>query len=292
MKLGMLALAAIAAAGLFFVLYVAIKSYRDETSDFRRAPVPLISSQPEVTGIPDLAEVRFGGPAVPLAGWYAPSRNRAAIVLAHGTGADRSSLLAETRMLAATGFGVLALDFPGQGASGGRTYWGRGERAALVAAVDWLSRRPEVDSTRIGGFGLSIGGYILLQAAVAETRLRAIVLVSTPADIVEEVRLASNRWGLLSELPAVWALRRSGMPVDELRPPEVIASISPRAVFLLGGERDNWVPPASVRELFAVARDPRQLWIVPGGGHADFARAAPQEYAEQLNRFFAEHLLR
>lgn len=284
-------LTVVAMLGVAFVLRVTIRSYLGEASDFERAPVPRTSSQPEATGIPNLTEVRLDGPVKPLAGWYAPSRNRAAIVLAHGTGADRSSLLAETRMFAAAGFGVLALDFPGQGASGGRTFWGRGERAAVAAAVDWLTARPEVDPARIGGFGLSMGGYILLQAAITDTRLRAIVLVSTPANIVEELRFASNRWGLLSELPAVWALKRSGMPYRELQPRDIIGSISPRAVFLVGGERDNWVPQSVARELFIAARDPKRLWIVQGAAHTDFAKVAPQEYAEQLTRFFEEWLL-
>jgi dipeptidyl aminopeptidase/acylaminoacyl peptidase len=291
MKLGIGILVVIAVLGICFVLRVAVKSYLDEASDFKRASVPSISLHPEATGIANLTEIRFGTPAEPLAGWYAPSRNRAAIVLAHGTGADRSSMLAETRMLAAAGFGVLAIDFPGQGASAGQTRWGKNEREALTAAVDWLSARADVDDTRIGGFGLSIGGYILLQAAKSEARLRAIVLVSTPADMVEEVRVSSNRWGLLSELPAVWALKRSGMPYQELLPRDVIGSLSPRAVFLIGGEHDNWVPPATAYELFAAAHEPKRVWIVPGAGHANFAEIAPREYADQLSRFFTEYLL-
>ncbi len=291
MKLGILVMAVVATLGICFALRIAVRSYRDEVSDFERASVPAISSQPQATGIPDLTEVRLQRTGEPSAGWYAPSRNRAAIVLAHGTGSDRSSLLTETRMLAAAGFGVLALDFPGQGASGGRTLWGKDERDALVAAVDWLSARPEVDATRIGGFGLSIGGYVLVQAATTETRLRAIVLASTPANILEEVRVSNNRWGLLTELPAVWALKRSGMPFNELQPRDVIASISPRAVFLIAGERDNWVPQTTARELFAAAREPKQLWIVPGAAHTNFAEIAPQEYRERLSQFFADWLL-
>jgi dipeptidyl aminopeptidase/acylaminoacyl peptidase len=290
MKIGILVMAA--TLGICFVLRVAITSYLDEARDFRRAAVPAISSQPQATGIPDLFEVRMKGPVEPLAGWYAPSRNRAAIVLAHGTGSDRSSLLAETRVLAGAGFGVLALDFPGQGASGGHTLWGKAERDAIVAAIDWLSMRPDVDSTRIGGFGLSMGGYILLQTASTERRLRAIALVSTPIDMVEEVRVSSNRWGPLSAEPAVWALKRSGMPFRELQPVDIIASVSPRSIFVIGGELDSWVPPATTKDLFAAAGDPKRLWIVPGAGHTDFTTVAPEEYAQRLNQFFAESLLK
>jgi dipeptidyl aminopeptidase/acylaminoacyl peptidase len=290
MKLGLAV--AVIALGMAFALRIAIRSYLDEVSDFERAPAPEISRRPESAGIPGLAEVRFGRPDAPLAGWYAPSRNRAAIILAHGTGADRSSLLPETQMLARAGFGVLALDFPGQGASAGRTLWGKGEREAISSAVDWLATRADVDASRIGAFGLSFGGYIVLQAASIDRRLRAIVLASTPSDIVEETRLASSRWGALSEWPALWALKRSGMPYDELKPLDVIGSVSPRAVFLIGGAQDGWVPESAVRALFGAAREPKRLWILQNAGHGGFAVAAPAEYENALGGFFSESLLR
>ena len=37
-----------------------------------------------------------------------------------------------------------------------------------------LSRREEVDPNRIGGFGLSMGAYVLTQAAALDKRLRAV----------------------------------------------------------------------------------------------------------------------
>src|SRR6202011_3732713 len=99
-------------------------------------PAAEISRHPERAGIAGLHDVSFSADGEPqVAAWYAPSRNRAAVVLVHGTGSDRSSLLAETRILADAGFGVLALDLPGQGASGGKTLWGVPERHAISAAI-------------------------------------------------------------------------------------------------------------------------------------------------------------
>src|SRR5579864_3903519 len=103
------------ATGAVCAVRIARSYYRNELADFLRAPAPEISRHPERTGILGLHQVCFPArTGSSLAGWYAPSRNRAAVVLVHGTGADRSSLLAETRILAAAGFGALALDLPGQ----------------------------------------------------------------------------------------------------------------------------------------------------------------------------------
>lgn len=288
----MLGLAVIFLGGSFAVL-VAARSYLGERSDFERWPPAGISAHPQATGIAGLQEVSFRSTdGTTIAGWYVPSRNRAAVVLIHGSGADRAALLPETRILSHVGFGALALDLPGQGASGGRSQWGAAERHAVSAAVEWLAERTDVDADRIGGLGVSLGGLILVQAAVSEPRLKAVVLCATPTDIVTETRLASGRWGWLSSEPAIWALKRHGDQVEELQPVEIVGALTPRPVMIIGGQFDTWVPPSMTSRLYAAAREPKVLWIVPGGHHADFATVDLGEYSTRLTDFFSGALLR
>lgn len=291
MKIAVYAVAAALAVGVLFALRIAVSNYRGELGDYTRWPPNEISRHPERTGITGLREVFFSAPDEPrVAGWYAPSQNRAAIVLIHGTGADRASLLAETRILADAGFGVLAMDLPGQGGSEGQTRWGVPERHAIIAAVDWLAGQEGVDPERIGGFGLSMGAYVLAQAAVLDKKLRAVTLAACPNDVVEQNWVTSGKWGLLSQLPTYWALRASGQALDML-PKDVIGAIAPRAVFILGGTLDETVPEYMGRQLFAAAGSPKELWIVPGARHGDYVHVAPQEYRARLTDFFRRSLL-
>src|SRR5207249_567589 len=62
--------------------------------------------------------VTWSAAGATIAGWYAPSQNRAAVILTHGSSADRSQLNTEFTALARAGFGVLAFDWPGHGESG------------------------------------------------------------------------------------------------------------------------------------------------------------------------------
>ena len=292
MRIVLYALAVVLAAGVLCALRIALSSYRGELSDYKRWPAKEISRHPERTGITGLHEVSFaarGG--LRLAGWYAPSRNRAAIVLVHGTGADRSSLLAETRILTEAGFGALALDLPGQGASEGETKWGVPEREAIGAAVDWLSTQADVDAKRVGGFGLSMGAYVLSQAAVLGARLQAVHPGRMPQRCGgTELETSSGQWGLLTQLPTYWALRWSGQTLDML-PKDVIGAIAPRAVFILGGTLDEAVPEYMGRQLFTAAGNPKELWIVAGAGHGDYIHIVPQEYRSRLIEFFERSLL-
>ena len=58
---------------------------------------------------------------VELAGWYKPPLNGAAIILIHGAGGSREGMRPYAELLARHGYGVLALDLRGHGASAGRT---------------------------------------------------------------------------------------------------------------------------------------------------------------------------
>jgi uncharacterized protein len=281
--IALLALAALLAAA------VAYRNYRAARLDFEPWPMSAALRHPELTGVPNLQLVTFpSADGLRIAGWYAPSRNRAAIVVSHGTNADRSSMLPELRLLAAAGFGVLAFDWPGDGDSGGRgdIHYGPIERHALTAALTWVAERPEVDPNRIGGLGFSIGGFLMTQVAALDPRLRAIVIEAAPPDYEEYLRRLHGRWSFVSEWPAYWAVRNTGLVPGRMSPREVIGEISPRPILIIGGALDEAVSPAMVNELYAAAREPKSLWLVPGARHGGYWQAAPGDYQRHLLGFF------
>ena len=272
-------------------VYIMVRSYWIERRDYVRTPPTEISRHPARARIGGLVEISFaaaGDP--PVAAWYAPpGAERAAVVLVHGVYADRSALLFETRRLAQAGFGVLALDVPGQGGSGGTTQWGVPERRAVGASVDWLTQRGDVDPRRIGAFGMSMGAYVLAQTAVIDRRIAAVVLAASPHDVVEFNWLATRRWGFLSQYPTYWALRAGGTPFDNC-PRDIVGQIAPRPLLIMQGEHDALVPQWMARELYAAAREPKELYIIRGAHHADFAAVAPDEYGTCLVNFFERTL--
>jgi dipeptidyl aminopeptidase/acylaminoacyl peptidase len=238
-----------------------------------------------------LTSVSFvSGSGNKILGWYAPPSNKAAIILAHGTNADRTALLPELRFLTAAGFGVLSIDWPGDGGSEGEVHWDQHERNALTSAVDWLLTRDDVDPSKIGAFGFSMGGYITAQVASYDRRISAVALAAAPTDFAEYTQWDNRAWGWLSEFPAMQAVRAAKMPLTELRAIDVVQKISPRPLLIIGGDADATIPEWMTRKLFAAAGEPKSLWIAHGAGHGNYSITAPDAYKAQVLEFFSRNL--
>jgi uncharacterized protein len=279
------------AIALAAMLHVVLAHYRIAKTDFEPWPGTSALSHPESVGIAGLANVSFRSKTGnKIVAWYVPSHNKAAVILAHGTNADRSAMLPELRFLSNAGFGVLAFDWPGDGGSEGDIHWGESERQTLTAAVDWLMSREDIDKGKIGAFGFSMGGYITAQVASLDERISAVTLAAAPPDFVEYTQWVNRRWGWVSTYPAMVAVRASGMPVAELRPIEVIQNISPRPLLILGGDLDPVIPEFMTRSLYTAAKEPKSLWIAPGAGHGNYAEVNPVAYQKRLVEFFSKAL--
>ena len=78
---------------------------------------------------------------------------------------------------------------------------------------------------------------------------------------------------------------------SDLPPKNVIGSIAPRAVLIVGGDLDRLVPAYVPRQLFSAAGSPKELWLVPRAHHDDFAQIAGPEYRNRVTGFFDRTLL-
>jgi pimeloyl-ACP methyl ester carboxylesterase len=224
---------------------------------------------------------------VVVRGWLRGSTNGAAVILVHGSNSDRTQLASEAHILSAAGYGVLAFDRPGNGESGGEKYrWD--ETEFLRVAVDALDSEPGLRPGRIGAYGFSSGAAFLAEAAATDTRIRGVVLAGCYADDDDYIRHYRGQ-GVFSGLPAVWAHRWAGLAFPH--PVASVPAIAPRALFLIAGDGDSIVPPDLSKRLYAAAAEPKELWIVHGASHGDYARVAGEEYARRLVAFFDRALL-
>lgn len=280
--LGLFTLSVVPALG------IAYRAYRQQRAVFfpERRPVAVPNGE---TGIAGTRSVAFRAGELELRGFYVPSRNRRAVLLVHGAGGDRSALLPEARLLARRGYGVLSYDLPGHGESGGEIRWAEPERASVRAALDFLAKSGDVDVNRVGALGFSLGGYVLVQVAALDPRIAALVLSGTPSDPVEQVSFQHARYASLSQLPALHVLRQGGMDLS-VRAVDYASRIAPRPLLIVGGERDHTVPAKMAVALFRAAREPKQLYVIPGADHGSYLEKGGAAYESKLLEFFERAL--
>lgn len=272
---------------LVLAAFVAVRIYCFERSAV--APSRRRVARPKAMELRDAEDAVFGGSGgVSLHGWFLPSRNGAAIVLTHGSGADRTQVVPQAAVLARRGFGVLLFDWPGHGESEGAPALGKPAREALRSALDLLASRN--GGHRIGAYGFSLGAWVVAQVAPLDPRVGAVALEGAPTDLVEQTRHEYRRWGPLTQWPALLALRGTDGWHGPY-PSDTLPRLAPRPLLIIGSAEDASVPPSMAVQLYRAAREPKELWIVPGADHGDAWRVATREYEERLTHFFASALL-
>ncbi|WP_028661724.1 alpha/beta fold hydrolase [Saccharomonospora saliphila] len=124
---------------------------------------------------------------------YVPETTPApAVLLAHGFGADKTSVSDEAAELAERGFLVLTWSARGFGASSGRIGLNDPDREVADAArlIDYLADRPDVrldgdGDPRVGVTGASYGGALALLLAGTDERVDAIAPLITYNDLAQ-----------------------------------------------------------------------------------------------------------
>jgi dienelactone hydrolase len=103
-----------------------------------------------------------------------------AVIMVPGLDSVKEELQATAEYLLRRGLAVLAIDGPGQGESEYVMPIEPAYERVATAAADFLATRPDVDGSRIGIFGVSLGGYYAARSAAFERRLLAGVSLSGP----------------------------------------------------------------------------------------------------------------
>ena len=225
-----------------------------------------------------------------LHGWYVPSKNGAAVIAFPG----RSGPRAHTRMLARHGYGVLLFDRRGEGESeGDSNLYGWGGDRDILAAVDYLQTRPEVDPARIGGIGLSVGGELMLQAAAETDELAAVVSEGAGtrqfSEQMEEFH-GFTRWRIAPQALLVTA----GVSLfSSTAPPPILTEVAPKIeqpLFVIWAPNGGNIEHMS-KEYYALAKGPKQIWEMPTAKHVGGIYDQPAEYERRVVGFFDGALL-
>ena len=255
-----------------------------------RPPLPHVT--PADRGLP-YRDVTFrASDGTQLSGWYLPSRTGAAVALLHGASSTRAAVLPQAEVLEGHGYGVLLYDARGHGASAGRAMdFGWYGDQDVSGAVTFLAARPDVDPTRIGVVGMSMGGEQAIGAAADDPRIGSVVAEGATGRTAADQVWLSDVYGLRGSFTESWqGLLEYGLTdlLTSAAPPislhDAAARTAPRELLLVtAGNLDAERHAAhSIR-----SASPRTVttWEVKGAGHTQGLATRPQAWAARVLGF-------
>jgi cephalosporin-C deacetylase-like acetyl esterase len=217
-----------------------VKPYGEITRAGYRIEKLVYESEPGIN-IPALLFVSEGGNA-----------RKNAMIYVHGRGKSAAAAVGgEIEQFVKAGLIVLAIDLRGLGETRSRNtegnddfpvYFGDFESAMtawhigrplvgmrmtdVLRGVDLLAARPDVERTKIYGFGKDAGAIPLLHAAAMDERIRTIVLEGMLASYQTIIQQRIHRQIFEQVIPGV--LRSYDLP-------DVVAALAPRQVWIVNG---------------------------------------------------------
>lgn len=199
------------------------------------------------------------------------SPDKGAILYSHGNGGNlshRADLL--NRWKNELGLPILIYDYPAYGKSTGQPT----EQLCYSAcdlAYRWLTEQQRVPPDRILLLGSSLGGAITIECATRHP-CRMVICCSTFTSL-QDMAKRQFPW-----LPVRWFMRHnmnSLERIDKINAP----------IYLVHGTADTLVPHQMSEQLHAVARDPKQLLLLPGHPHT---HPDQPEFFNSLRQFLKE----
>jgi len=214
------------------------------------------------------------------------------VLLAHSMRSNRLEMLSRARFLRDRGYSVLFIDLQAHGETAGeRITFGLKESENIEASLTFL--REIFPTERIGAIGVSLGAAAIVLAK-HDLKLSAIILESLHPTIEEAVdnrlKLHFGNYGsvllplMLSQL--TFYLDTS---TKALSPITRINNLN-APLLIISGTEDAHTTQLETERLYAAARVPKELWIVPGARHFNMHTYAGREYEQRISTFLSQYL--
>ncbi len=216
-----------------------------------------------------------------LRGWFIPGllsngqiTSQRTIIMVHGNRTNRADKVAGLLKLSVAfaqhGFAVLAFDMRGTGESPPAPLsLGYFEQRDVLGAVDFLRSGP-LPFPELG-------------------RPRVIVSI-----LEREIPKGGHLPALFTPGALLATQALYGIDFYAVRPVDIVASIAPRPLFFIHGDKDSFNPYSNMFVLAAAARSAPdahvQTWLVPGADHAQSFNTAGQVYVTRVTDFYNQAL--
>jgi dipeptidyl aminopeptidase/acylaminoacyl peptidase len=177
------------------------------------------------------------------------------------------------------GMAVLAMDGPGQGEMEFELPLRHDFETPVRYVIDYLERRADVDTSRVGLMGVSLGGYFAARAAAFEPRLKAAISLATGYNLAKHF----DRYPILTQEAFIYRLKAPDEATARVRLQQfdlqgVLGKITCPLLVIMG-RLDRLFPAEDAEQMAAEAGGETDLWIFEDGNHV--CNNVPYKYRPQ-----------
>jgi 2,6-dihydroxypseudooxynicotine hydrolase len=197
----------------------------------------------------------------------------AVVVMCMGLDSAKEEMDAYESIFLARGMATLAFDGPGQGEAEYELPIRGDYEAPVKSVIDFVESRGDLDASRVGLWGVSLGGYYAPRAAAFDQRVKACIALSGPYDWAE-------MWPQLNELTREAFRVRAKCPTPEAAQDrgasltlKGVASRITCPLFIVAGKLDRLVPWQDAERLARETGGPVELLLLDDGNHVANNRA-------------------
>jgi dienelactone hydrolase len=189
------------------------------------------------------------------------------VLMMPGLDSAKEELSSNEQWFLDRGMATFLIDGPGQGEAEYELAMEPHYEKPASAAIDALEARDDLDTDRLGAWGVSLGGYYVMRATACEPRIKAYISLSGPFSIPQVI----DRMPPLSQ--KAFTVRTHSSSLEEAKEKlqtmdltDVIGQISVPG-YIVAGSEDRVIPGPEAQRMADGVSGPVILDVVEGGSH-------------------------
>ena len=267
----------ISAIAAVYILVVLALWYWQASFIFR--PSPVVAATPSDSGVTFAkATLPIGGGQ--LAGWWVPAADpqTATLLYLHGNANNVGVNVDQVVRFHKGGLNVFIFDYRGYGESTGGPPREKLMYEDADRAWTYLVSERRLSPATIAIYGHSLGSAVAVDLASKHPEAGALIVEGVLLSIAD----VADEMGAGKFLPVRLILTERFDAISKIGSVRI-------PTLILEGEADR---PLMAQRLYAAARVPKHLALIPGGGHEDSAGMNPTVYFGALDSFLSQYHLK
>lgn len=223
-----------------------------------------------------------------IAGWYMPvAEGRGTVILFHGYGGEKSSMLDKATQFMNLGYHTLLIDFMGSGESAGnQTTIGFKEGQQVQSAFEFIRNKGEQN---IFLFGTSMGAAAILKC-MNDTAIQAkgLILECPFGSLYQTTSARFKKMGIpafpMAGMLVFWGGVQNGFWGFGHQPQQYAQKVHIPTLFFYG-EKDDRVSSDETDQIFGNLKGAKRLVTFPDAGHENYLNRYKEEWTSAVHHF-------